>query len=219
MSSNDGKNLPPLPEEAHSALSALRNERPSGRLQLRLQSALQQAEAARASGSASTQGRRKGLAERTHAHHPEIRMLLGAALACTLLVLAVKVDGVDSVMGGTELQAEVLPSRQVSFQIPGEGAGWLELPWSHGVHSGEPAMVRLEAPAEVDFHRHAQHLPSLQLVGCEGDRCVHEFTADTGDSALPLRVRIDKPGRYEFRVSHASDVRQVHEHFVVVADH
>jgi hypothetical protein len=32
-------------------------------------------------------------------------------------------------------------------------------------------------------------------------------------------VRIDKPGRYEFRVSHSSENRQVHEHFVVVADH
>lgn len=219
MSSNDGKNLPPLPEEAHSAISALRSERPSGRFQLRLHAALQEAEAARASGAAPRQDRRKGLVERTHIHHPEIRVLLGAVLACMLIMLAVQVDGVDSVMGGTELQAEVLPSRQVSFQIPGEGSGWLDLPWSHGVHSGEPATVRLEAPAEVDFHRNAQHLPSLQLVGCDGDRCVHEFTADTGDSALPLRVRIDKPGRYEFRVSHASDVRQVHEHFVVVADH
>ncbi|WNG45458.1 hypothetical protein F0U60_16125 [Archangium minus] len=200
-------------------MSALRKERPSGRFQVRLQAALQEAEAAKASSTASKPGRRKGLFERTHAYHPEFRMLLGAALACALLVVAVRMDGVDSVMGGSELQGEMLPSRHVSFQIPGEGAGWLELPWNHGVHSGEPATVRLEAPADVNFHQHAQHLPALQLVGCDEARCVHEFTADTGASALPLRVRIDKPGRYEFRVSHASDVRQVHEHFVVVADH
>ncbi|PTL76033.1 hypothetical protein [Vitiosangium sp. GDMCC 1.1324] len=219
MSSNDGKNLPPLPEEAHSALSALRGERPSPRFQHRLQTALQAAEAARASGAASRSGCRRGFLMRTHAYHPQARMLMGAALAIALLVVAGRMDGVDGLGGGTGVYREEFPSRQVSFRLPGEGAGWLELPWSRSVHSGEPAMVRLETPAGLDFHQHTRTLPSMQLVGCDAERCIHEFTADTGATAEPLRVRIDKPGRYEFRLWHMSDVRHVHERFVVVADH
>lgn len=218
MSSNDGRNLPPLPEEALSALSALRNERPPRRLQYRLHTALQQADEAQASRPASPPASLwRGFLARTHTHHAQARMVLGAALAGVLLVLAVQVDGLDDLLDASRIQS--LPSREVSLRLPGEGSGWLELPWSRDMHSGEPATVRLESPAGVDFHPYAGQLPSLRLVGCEAGRCTHQFTADTGASATPLRVRIDKPGRYEFRVSHSSENRHVHEHFVVVADH
>lgn len=220
MSSDDRGNLPPLPEEAHSALEALRHEGPSARLRYRLHAALREAEATGCARPASPSVPRwRGFLARTHAHHAQARMVLGAALASVLLVLAVQVDGPDALLGASRVESQSLPSREVSLRLPGEGSGWLELPWSRDVHSGEPATVRLEVPAGVDVHPHAGQLSSLQLVGCEAGRCTHQFTADTGASATPLRVRIDKPGRYEFRVSHASENRQVDEHFVVVADH
>jgi hypothetical protein len=112
-----------------------------------------------------------------------------------------------------------MPLRHVAFDISEAANGWLELPWSHGVHSGEPATVHLDSPAGLNLHIHSETGPAIRLVGCEAGRCIHRFTADTGADATPLRVRIDKPGRYEFRVSHASDARQVREHFVVEARH
>jgi hypothetical protein len=197
VSRHDDEHLPPLPEEVRLGLSAFRNERPSPRFPSRLDKALQEAEARGAS------------AGRIHSHHPVARGLL-CAVVCSLSLLMVRTDGASGVQ----------PSLQVSFQLPGQGAGWLELPWSHDIHSGEPATVRLETPAELDFHQHAAvDIPSLRLVSCDEGRCVHQFRSDTGTDVTPLRVRIDKPGRYEFRVSHASDVREVHEHFVVVAEH
>lgn len=219
MSSNDRGNLPPLPEEAWSALEALRKERPSARLRHRLHEALREAEASESRPAVRPVPRWRGFLARTHAHHAQARMVLGAALAGVLLVLAVQVEGLDELLGASRVESQFLPSREFSLRLPGEGSGWLELPWSRDVHSGEPATVRLEAPAGVDFHPDAGQRSPLQLVGCESGRCTHQFTADTGASATPLRVRIDKPGRYEFRVSHSSENRQVHEHFVVVADH
>jgi len=80
------------------------------------------------------------------------------------------------------------------------------------------AQVHLETPAELDFHQHANQLPGLQLVGCTEERCTHRFNVPAGESVQPLRVRIEEPGRYEFRASHASDARHIDEHFVMVAE-
>ena len=223
MSAKDDPKLPPLPEAAAPALSAFRSERPSAHLEARLHLALRKAEEARASAPA-TPARvptgRESLA-RTYARSPATPVLLGAVMASALVILVLRMDGAPRVGDGAELRTESLslPSHHVAFQLPEDGAGWLELPWTHGVHIGEPATVRLETPAELNFHQHATDLPALQLVSCDDGRCIHQFTADTGESALPLRVRIDKPGRYEFRVSHASDAREVHEHFVVQVAH
>jgi|GEM_PF-2015337 len=206
------RGLPPLSPEASAALSALRNERPSPHLEYRLHMALQAAEAMPESKRPAEFRERA----RNAVHHPANRGLLSVALVSMLVLLVVHVDGWEDSL---EVQSETMPLRHVSLQLPGDGAGWLELPWTHGVHSGEPATVRFDAPAELNFHRHAESLPSLQLLSCDAGRCIHQFTADTGDGATPLRVRIDKPGRYEFSLSHASDSRQVQERFVVHAEH
>ncbi|TQF16534.1 hypothetical protein FJV41_08020 [Myxococcus llanfairpwllgwyngyllgogerychwyrndrobwllllantysiliogogogochensis] len=207
MSTEDEGRPPPLPDEVRAALEALRGEKPSPHLRARLQAALIRAEHSR--GREPTQSP----SPRALSHHPAARVLVGAALAgaVALLLLA---RGDES----GPLSPELLPAREVAFRLPGDGAGWLELPWAHGVHSGEPATVWLETPPPLDFHPRLRDAPSLAKVDCDEARCVHEFTARTGAAATPLRVRIDKPGRYEFRVSHASDVRHVQEHFVVVAD-
>ncbi|MBM7114530.1 hypothetical protein [Archangium primigenium] len=215
MSTNKDAGLPPLSPEASAALAALRNERPSAHLEYRLHKALQEAELPGAPPERrpdpSPRERVRGVAR-----HPAHRGLLSVALVSMLVLLVVHVDGWEEDLA---VQSETMPLRHVSLRLPGEGAGWLELPWTHGVHSGEPATVRLDAPAELDFHRHAESLPSLQLLSCDAGRCIHQFTAVTGDTATPLRVRIDKPGRYEFSLSHASDSRQVQERFVVHVDH
>ncbi|MFL5343530.1 MAG: hypothetical protein ACJ8AT_01995 [Hyalangium sp.] len=70
-----------------------------------------------------------------------------------------------------------------------------------------PSVLRLKA-----------HLPSLQLVSCEGDRCLHRFTANAGGAAEPLRVHIHRPGRYVFNISHATEARRIDESFVVQAE-
>lgn len=203
MSAEDEGGPPPLPEEVHAALRALRAERPSAHVRARLQAALLLAEQ---SGGPPTPPPRPRF---SLACHPATRVLMGAVLtgALVLLLLPRPPSG-----------PELLPAREVAFQLPGDGAGWLELPWAHRVHSGEPATVRLETSPPLTVHPHPPGVLSRELVDCDEDRCVHAFTVRTGDAATLLRVRIDKPGRYEFRVSHASDVRHVQEHFVVVAD-
>ena len=218
MNSPELKDLPP---GALSALSAFREERPSAPFEYRLHLALQEAEEARTQGRvppAPVRGRLGALP------HPSLRLLtvsvlMGLILATVLVSRSGPVDHWARLRGGGNVPTECLPSHQVAFQLPEQGAGWLELPWMHGAHSGAQATVRMETPAELNFHQHARDLPSLKLVSCEAGRCVHQFTASTGETATPLRVRIDKPGRYEFRVSHASGTKEVHEHFVVVADH
>jgi hypothetical protein len=213
MSAPDDKSLPPLPGEATRALEAFREERPSAHLESRLQLAIQAAASGKSAARSKPPERQERLA---WLNHRVTRRVMGLALATSVIILAVRADDWS---GDSEALSETMPLRHVSFQLSRESPGWLELPWTHGVHSGEPATVHLEAPEELNLHLHAEGLPSVRLVGCEGGRCIHQFTADTGEDATPLRVRIDKPGRYEFRVSHASDARQVREHFVVEAKH
>ena len=218
---DDPKGLPSLPTGALSALAALREERPSTHQEYRLHLALQAADEARERGLSPPPLLRGG---GPWWYHPVLRLLaapvfVGVIVAVLFLSQSGRVDHWALLRSGGDVQTECLPARQVSFQLPEEGAGWLELPWKHGVHLGATATVRLDTPAELNFHQHAQDLPSLKLVSCAAGRCVHQFTASTGAAATPLRVRIDKPGRYEFRMSHASGLHEVHEHFVVVADH
>ncbi|MCP3168841.1 hypothetical protein [Myxococcus qinghaiensis] len=203
MSAEDEDRPPPLPEEVHAALRALRAEKPSAHLRARLQAALARAEQADAPPVTKPPPRLR------LAHHPATRVLVGAVLTGALVLL---------LFPRPPAGPELLPAREVAFQLPGDGAGWLELPWTHRVHAGEPATVRLETSPPLTVHPHPLDVLSRGLVDCDEDRCVHAFTVRTGDAATLLRVRIDKPGRYEFRVSHASDVRHVQEHFVVVAD-
>lgn len=203
MSAEDEGRPPPLPEEVHAALRALRTEKPSAHLKARLQAALVKAEQAGEPPVPAPRSRRS-LAPR-----PAARVLVGAVLTGALVLVLL-----PRAPSGPEL----LPAREVAFQLPGDGEGWLELPWTHRVHSGEPATIRLVTSPPLSVHPHPRDVLSQGLVDCDEDRCVHAFTARTGDAATLLRVRIDKPGRYELRVSHASDVRNVQEHFVVVAD-
>ena len=210
MSARKDKSLPPLPEEAIRAAKALRDERPSTHLESRLHLALE------AASTGGAPARREPEARLGWVEHRVTRKVLSLTLVSSVIVLALRADDWSE---DSQVLSETMPLRQVSFRLSGEDAGWLELPWTHGVHSGEQATVHLDAPAELNFHLHAAELPSMRLVGCEAGRCIHQFTADTGEGATPLRVRIDRPGRYEFRVSHSSDTRQVREHFVVDARH
>ncbi|NVJ20948.1 hypothetical protein HUW62_06935 [Myxococcus sp. AM011] len=202
MSAQDEGGPPPLPGEVHAALRALRAEKPSAHLRARLQAALVRAE--QSGGPPAT----KPHPRFSVAHHPATRVLVGALLTGALVLLLLpRPPG-----------PELLPAREVAFQLPGDGEGWLELPWTHRVHFGEPATIRLVSSPPLAVHPHPRDVLSQGLVDCDEDRCVHAFTARTGDAATLLRVRIEKPGRYDLRVSHASDVRHVQEHFVVVAD-
>lgn len=211
MSKDDETKLPPLPEEARSAIEAFRAERPSQQARFRLHAALEAAEAGRSTPRPAPP------------HHAGwwdsagLRVAMGAVLTGALMLgVTVNLDGDESRL----ISHESLPARHLSVQIPKEGFGWVELPWSIDDHPEGKAMVHMETPAEMNFHEHhAEHLPALQLVSCEADRCLHQFEAPSGPSAQPLRVRIHKPGRYEFRVSHASDDRQINERFVVEAGH
>ncbi|MCY1074268.1 hypothetical protein [Archangium lansingense] len=214
MSKDDETKLPPLPDEARIAIQAFRAERPSQQARFRIHAALQAAESSKALPQRSPPPP-KHAPWRSSAG---LRVLAGAVLTGALMLgVTVQLDG------GNDTQfvsGESLPSRHVSIQLPKDGFGWVELPWSIDAHPKGMAMVHMETPAEMNFHEHhAEHLPSLQLVSCEGNRCLHQFEAQTGPSAQPLRVRIHKPGRYEFRVSHASDDRHINEHFVVEAEH
>jgi hypothetical protein len=213
MSAPNDKSLPPLPGDAARALEAFRDERPSTHLENRIQLALQAASSGKTASRSEAPERQERLA---WLEHRVTRRVLGLALVTSVVLLAVRGDDWT---GDSEVLSETMPLRHVSFQLSRESPGWLELPWMHGVHSGEPATVHLDAPEELNLHLHAEGLPSVRLVGCDAGRCIHQFTADTGADATPLRVRIDKPGRYEIRVSHASDTRQVREHFVVEAKH
>ncbi|MFY1832375.1 hypothetical protein ACN47A_41145 [Myxococcus fulvus] len=203
MSAEDEDTPPPLPQELRSALGALRAQKPSPALRSRLQAALERS--ARSPIAAPP----PRAAPRVWSPGLAVGVLTGAVL---LGALVLRVTGEREGDPGPVR----LPAREVAFRLPGNGAGWLELPWTHDVHSGAPATVQLETSPPLDS---LLHPPALARVGCDEARCVHEFIARTGVAATPLRVRIDRPGRYEFRVSHASDLRHVQEHFVVVAAH
>jgi hypothetical protein len=212
VSKDDETKLPPLSEEARSALEAFRAERPSPQARFRIHAALQAAEAGKSTPRPAPAPK-----------HPQwrssagLRVAMGAVLTGALMLgVTVQLDGDESQL----ISHESLPSRHLSLQLPKEGFGWIELPWNIDEHPEGRAVVHMETPADMNFHEHhAEHLPALQLVTCEGDRCLHQFEVPSGPSAQPLRVRIHKPGRYEFRVSHASDDRQINEHFVVEAEH
>jgi len=200
---------PPLSDEVRAALTALREEKPSARLRARVSEALARADVAPTSARASDDG-------------PGRARAWGGAPLSVLSLASLGLGGAVVLWGlfcGVEARdAERVPAREVAFQRSGAGEGWLELPWSHAVHSGEPATVWLETSPPLDFRPHLRDLPSLALVNCDAARCVHAFTARTGQEATPLRVRIDRPGRYELRLSHVSEVRHVQERFVVVVD-
>ncbi|OJT24880.1 hypothetical protein BO221_10795 [Archangium sp. Cb G35] len=213
MSKDDETKLPPLPEEARFAIQAFRSERPSTQARFRIHEALEAAEAGR-SAPPRPAPPPKYAGWRASAG---LRVAMGAVLTGALMLgVTVNLDGDDSQL----ISHESLPARHLSVQIPEEGFGWVELPWNIDNHPEGTAVVHMETPAEMNFHEHhAEHLPALQLVSCEADRCLHQFEAPSGSAAQPLRVRIHKPGRYEFRVSHASDERQINERFVVEAGH
>ncbi|HYO66545.1 MAG TPA: hypothetical protein VEU33_10720 [Archangium sp.] len=212
MSKDDETKLPPLPEEARSAIEAFRAERPSQQARLRIHAALEAAEAGRSTPRPAPAPTHAGWWDSAG-----LRVALGAVLTGALMLgVTVNLDGDDSRL----ISHESLPALHLSVQLPREGFGWVELPWNIDEHPEGRAVVHMETPAEMNFHEHhAEHLPALQLVSCEEDRCLHQFEAPSGPSAQPLRVRIHKPGRYEFRVSHASDDRQINERFVVEAGH
>lgn len=211
MSSRDDRNLPPLPEGIRFAVSALRTEQPSPHQQARLHAALQAAEAQRRALLA-----RPRKPARSASAQRGLWVMMGAALAAVLLTVGLQQSGPSS-HGNTSLAVrEALPLRELSFHIP-EGGGWVVLPWTLSQHPEGTAQVTLETPAELDFHQHSSHLPTVQLVSCEGERCLHKFTTDAGADAQPLRVRIHEPGHYVFNVSHASQARHIDETFVVRA--
>jgi hypothetical protein len=209
VSSRDDSNLPPLPDEVRFAVSAFRTEQPSPHQQARIHAALQAAEAQKASSPKRTVKApvRSGTAQWG------FWVMMGAALATMLLLVSVERSAVG---GAGHAVREALPQREVSFQIP-EGGGWVVLPWTVNRHPEGPAKVVLETPAELDFHQHSSHLPTVQLVSCEGERCLHQFTTDAGSDAEPLRVRIHSPGHYVLNVSHASQARHIDETFIVRA--
>jgi hypothetical protein len=212
VSKDDDTKLPPLSEEARFAIQEFRAERPSPQARARIHEALQTAE--------SSQPLRRRPPPPRHARwrsSAALGVAMGAVLSGALMLGGtVKPQGDN----GSLLPRESFPSRHLSIQLPPEGFGWVELPWRIDEHSEGKAVVHMETPAEMNFHlHHAKHLPSLQLVNCEGERCLHQFEAPSGRLAQPLRVRIHKPGRYELRVAHASDGRHISERFVVEAQY
>jgi hypothetical protein len=210
VSSLDDRNRPSLPDEARFAIAAFRTEEPSPHQQARIHAALQAAE----SRGPLPSEKASRAPERSAHFRRGLWVMVGAALASVLLLLGMERTGPRATEQAIH---EALPLREVSFQVP-EGGGWVVLPWNLNRHPDGLAEVHLETPAELDFHRHSSHLPAVQLVSCEGERCLHQFTAQAGDSAEPLRVRIHRPGRYMLNVSHASEARQIQESFLVRAE-
>lgn len=211
MSSRDDRNLPPLPEGVRFAVSAFRTEQPSPHQQARLHAALQAAEAQRRAMVARPRKAARGVRA-----HPGLWVMMGASLAAVLLTVGLRQSPSSSHGDKALAVREARPLRELSFHIP-EGGGWVVLPWTLSQHPAGTAQVTLETPADLDFHQHSSHLPTVQLVSCEGERCLHRFTTDAGTDAEPLRVRIHEPGHYVFNVSHASWARHIDETFVVRA--
>lgn len=212
MNPPDAKS-PPLPDEARRALAAFRNERPSLQLQARVAAALEAADAGR------TLPKQDRPARARSAHPFALRMALGTAMASLLALVAVRFGHhPPGESASRAIRRQTMPSREIAARLPAEGPGWAELPLSLHAHPEGLAQVHLETPAALELQQHADGLPGLQLVGCSGERCVHRFTAPTGASAQPLRLRIREPGRYVVRASHASDTHHIDEHFVLVAE-
>jgi hypothetical protein len=212
VSKDDDTKLPPLSEEIRIALQDFRAERPSRRVRFRIHAALQAVESGQ-----PPPGRSPPPREVRWRFSTALRVAMGTVLSGALMLgMMVQLHGEEARL----VPREFFPSQYLSVQLPHEGFGWVELPWSIDEHPEGKAVVHMETPAEMHFQvHHAEHLPTLQLVSCEGERCLHQFEAPSGPAAQPLRVRIHKPGRYEFHVSHASDDRHIHEHFVVEAEH
>jgi hypothetical protein len=203
----DDNDLPPLPEEIRSAISKLRDERPSPFQEQRISAALEAAEIRR------NLPRQWGTQRASRPRNWRLGLWgVGAMLASAAFVMVEQSEDRRT----AHARREARPLREVPVLIP-EGGGWVSLPWTLDQHPEGMARVHLETPAELDFHRHSSHLPAVQLVSCEADRCMHQFTADAGDDAEPLRVRIHRPGEYVFHVSHASDARHIAESFLVRA--
>lgn len=194
---------PALPEEARFAMAAFRAEHPSEHLRARVSQALEAAEEGRVAVRSeqsrwrASRGLRWGLG-----------MAVVGAAAVVLLY--------EGEQLGIPLHA--LPSREIQVRLPEEGSGWVHLPWALDSHPEGLAVVKLEAPAEVDVHREGLPYAEPWHSSCGAERCVHRFVAPAGEDVQPLKVRIDEPGRYELRLSHTSDERHVHEHYVVVAE-
>lgn len=193
MTERHDEALPPLPDAVRFAAKALRTERPSESLMLKVRGGL--------IGSQAKPERSVGL--QRHARRWGL-----AAAACGLAL------GAFAYWQTWIPPVEVLPSRTLSVQLPPTGARMVELPWDFAAHPTGSAQVHLDVPRSLSATLDTL-LPTPRTTTCAGDRCVHRWMAR---SSLPrVRVPVQEEGRFELRLRHASRHRHLDEHFVLVS--
>lgn len=195
--------LPPLDPSVREAIEAFRQTRPSPQLEARISAAL---------ASPDARAPRDALPLRRSRGPRVLTALVFAGAALGVAALAVVVREQHAVAPRT---THTVAPREIAVTLPPAGATWVNLPWRLASHTEPEATVHVEANECMVFHAQPE-VPAIEIER-KGERCMHRWVTRTGSAETPLRVQIHNPGRYEFRVTHASRSRLFHEHFVVLA--
>lgn len=184
-------------DDLSRGLRKLRSLRPSAQLPERLEHALAAAERAERSARPSPRGLRERL-------HGKLLLTLPAfasvAVAAHLLI--------------SEPGFHVSRVAEHNVEIPEGGHAALDLGLWLEHHEADFASVRLHVPHGLRLTDSAE---KDRDPSCHDTACIYEFMHPTSDLAPPVRVEVQRPGRYRMKVEHASQGRRVHEVIVVHA--
>lgn len=197
--SKDPEPLPPLPEPLRFAVAALRSTKPSEALAQKVQHAL--AVAPRAPAARPRRGARPW-------------QLVAVAAATSVGLGAYVRLRARHASAPVTAASTMLRVHHLEVQLPTQGEAWVALPWRGDAHGGQSAEVHVEAPAQLAVRSASEDRHRV----CSQHTCLHRWTAHaSGLGHLPMHVQISHPGRYEFRVTHASRSHMLHDHIVVLA--
>ncbi len=199
---------PPLPEGLQKAAAELRRaDLPEG-FDARLNAALVAADEA---GWRSARAHKSGWARLGGGW---LALIPGAAGMALMLHMAVG-DGTEE--GADEMWREV-QAQELEVVLRDAGHSWISLDLLTHHHEGADAVVRVEAPHDVQVVASEHAEPHDDSPVCKAKRCVHSFSQSTHQHASrPLQLGVSTPGRYRISVEHASSTRRVREEFVVHA--
>lgn len=124
-------------------------------------------------------------------------------------------NGTDE--GADELWHQV-QAQEVELVLADDGRAWIGLDLLTHHHDGADAVVRVEAPENVQVVTSDSAQPRGASPVCQAERCVHSFSHPTHTRApQAVRVGVLQPGRYRISVEHASSKHRVREEFVLNA--
>lgn len=219
MSSHPPFDDSPLPPRAREDFAAFRDERPSDELMGRVRDALAAAERGEGGHRSPSRSETSRVVALRPAH---LAFTLTAFAAAAMAIVGMRVRASSTDLAATHATAALAgapSSVQVTVRLAGEGPTWVHLPARLAEHGSSATTVHIDVPATQAQHAEPAlgdaHLPRT----CMGALCSHRVVAEVGSGRVhePLRVRIHQPGRYEFRVTHASHAHMQHDHFVVLA--